>query len=181
MAAWCHQQRFVRHTRDPADREAALRHARAALATGTDDPSALALSALVVAISDRDYATALGALGRALAINPSSALGWGVSAVVNGFVGDYAAALDQAARAIRLNPLDPLRYHPEIAVTFAEFFRGRYAEAAQAAARTVQAAPSFPIGHAMLAASLLRAGRTEEARTAAGGCSRSSPRSAPTG
>ena len=78
LAAWCHQQRFVRYTRDPADREAALRHARAALATGADDPAALALSALVVAISDRDYATASSALGRALAINPSSALGWGV-------------------------------------------------------------------------------------------------------
>jgi adenylate cyclase len=167
LAAWCHQQRFVRYTRDPADREAALRHARAALATGTDDPAALALGALVVAISERDYATASGAVRRALAINPSSALGWGVAAIVSAFAGDYAAALDRAARAIRLNPLDPLRYHPELAVTVTEFFLGRYAEAAQAAARTVQAAPSFPIGYAMLAASLLRAGRTEEARTAA--------------
>jgi adenylate cyclase len=167
LAAWCHQQRFVRYTRDPTDREAALRHARAALATGADDPTALALGALVVAISERDYATASGAVGRALAINPSSALGWGVAAIVSAFAGDYAAALDRAARAIRLNPLDPLRYHPELAVAVAEFFGGRYAEAAQAAARTVQAAPSFPVGHAMLAASLLRAGRTDEARAAA--------------
>jgi TolB-like protein len=167
LAAWCHQQRFVRYTRDPADREAALRHARAALATGADDPAALALGALVVAISECDYATASGAVERALAINPSSALGWGVAAIVSAYVGNYATALDQAAHAIRLNPLDPLRYHPEFAVAVAEFFRGRYAEAAQAAARTVQAAPSFPIGHAMLAASLLRAGRADEARAAA--------------
>jgi adenylate cyclase len=167
LAAWCHQQRFVRYTRDPVDREAALRHARAALATGADDPAALALGALVVAISERDYATASGAVGRALAINPSSALGWGVAAIVSAFAGDYAAALDRAARAIRLNPLDPLRYHPEFAVAVAEFFGGRYAEAAQAAARTVQAAPSFSVGHAMLAASMLRAGRADEAREAA--------------
>src|SRR5204862_16127 len=85
-------------------RIAVQRHARAALATGADDPAALALGALVVAISERDYATASGAVGRALAINPSSALGWGVAALVSAFVGDYAAALDQAARAIRLNP-----------------------------------------------------------------------------
>jgi adenylate cyclase len=167
LAAWCHQQLFVRHTRDPADREAALRHARSALAAGTDEPSALALGALVVAISERDYATASGALERALAINPSSAISWGVAAIIKAFVGDYGAALDQAARAIRLNPLDPLRYHPEMAVTVAEFFSGRYLEAAQAAARVVQAAPSFPIGHAMLAVSVMRTGRVDEARDAA--------------
>jgi hypothetical protein len=64
----------------------------------------------VVAISERDYATASGAVERALAINPNSALGWGVAAIVSAFVGDYATALDRAAQAIRLNPLDPLRY-----------------------------------------------------------------------
>jgi TolB-like protein len=166
LAAWCYRQR-LRRTRDPSDREAALRHARAALAAGADEPMALTLGALVVALLDHDYTTALGAVERAVAINPSSATGWGVAALVNAFSGNYAATLDQAARSARLSPLDPLRYHAEIAVSFAEFFGGRFEQAAQAAARTVQVAPRFPFGHAMLAVSLLRAGRAEEAREAA--------------
>jgi adenylate cyclase len=166
LAAWCYRQR-LRRTRDPSDREAALRHARAALAAGADEPMALTLGALVVALLDHDYTTALGAVEQAVAINPSSATGWGVAALVNAFSGNYAATLDQAARSARLSPPDPLRYHAEIAVSFAEFFGGRFEQAAQAAARTVQVAPRFPFGHAMLAVSLLRAGRTEEAREAA--------------
>jgi adenylate cyclase len=77
LAAWRHHTLFTRGGLDPVRREAALRHARAALASGTDDAMALATAGFVVAMEAREIDTALGAIDRALAYNPNSALALG--------------------------------------------------------------------------------------------------------
>ena len=48
MLAWCHEICFMRGGFDEADKTAGLEYARAAIASGTDDPVSLAVSALVV-------------------------------------------------------------------------------------------------------------------------------------
>jgi hypothetical protein len=52
----------------------ALHHARLAIATGGDDPTALAAAAFVVGSEDRDYPAAFDAFDQALALSPSSFL-----------------------------------------------------------------------------------------------------------
>ena len=82
------------------------------------------------------------------------------------FAGDYGTAIEQGLRALRLSPFDPLIYHPLIALAYAHLFTDRPAEAAGHAARAIQANPGFEVPHTVLVASLVRAGRTEEAREA---------------
>ena len=50
LIAWCHEICFVRGGLDEADKVAGLRHARTAIASGTDDATALAVAAFVIAI-----------------------------------------------------------------------------------------------------------------------------------
>jgi adenylate cyclase len=164
LAAWCHHTLFTRGGLDPVRREAALRHARAALASGTDDAMALATAGFVVAMEAREIDTALGALDRALAYNPNSALAHGRAAQVNMFAGQYDKAIEHANRSIRLSPLDPLRYVPQIALAFTFFLTERFPQAAEAVQLALQSSPNFVVLHLLLAASYVRQGRLADAR-----------------
>jgi adenylate cyclase len=164
IAAWCHFQRVGRGSRDPGDREAAVRHARAVVAAGSDDATALAFAAFVIAIVERDYDIALGAAAQALALNSNSAVALARSAYVNAFAGHYDTAIEHGSRSLRLSPLDPMRYSAECALSIAYFKSGRFDQAAQAARRTVQANSRYHIGYFMLAASEVHRGRLVEAR-----------------
>ncbi len=94
---------------DEADRTEGVRHARLALALGTDDAAALAIAAITVLHLARDFEAASGAIARALSLNGScaTALYWG--AHIHGCSGDPALAEDYANRALRLSPFDPLQ------------------------------------------------------------------------
>ena len=144
------------------------RAARRALASGRDDPTALAMGGFVVSLLAHDHEAGLAALGRAVALNPNSALAFGASALVHCFAGDYDTAIEHGQRALRLSPFDPLGYRPLIALAYAHLFTGRPEEAAEYAVRAVQANPGLDVSHALLVASLVELGRLEEAREAAG-------------
>ena len=116
-AAWCHEQLFMHGGHDADDRSIALRHARAALASGRDDSSALAIGGFVVAMLDRDFATALSVLDQSLALNSNSALAYGFSALVRAMHDDHDRAIEHAERALRLSPFDPLRNVPQAALS----------------------------------------------------------------
>src|SRR5271168_4523753 len=79
ILAWCHEICFHRGGFDEADKVAGLRHSRAAIASGTDDATALAVAAFVISNLSKDHKVALGAIERALSLNPSSAMAlyWG--------------------------------------------------------------------------------------------------------
>jgi adenylate cyclase len=164
LAAYCHYVQFTRGGRDPAQQAAAVHHAREAIATGTDDASALATAAFVLALLGGNFDAALSAFDRALAINPNSAPALGRAAQVNVFVRNYDKAIDQANRSIRLSPLDPLRYQPELALALAYFLTDRFLAAADAARQAVQSSPSFNVPLLVLAASYVRLGRLADAR-----------------
>ena len=131
-AAWCHEQRYFRGGFDPADREAALRHADAALAVNADDPQAMSIGAFVRANLTRDYDGAAEVLDRALAMNGNSALAFGFSALVAAHSERHERAVAHAGKALRLSPLDdPLNYHPYCALALTNLFAGRFAEVGQ--------------------------------------------------
>jgi adenylate cyclase len=59
-AAWCYEQRFFRGGHRATDKAEAVRHARAVMASATDDTLALAIAAFVVAMLTHDYESAIG-------------------------------------------------------------------------------------------------------------------------
>jgi TolB-like protein len=165
-ASFCLEQRFVRGGFQPADREAAVRHARAALDAQSTDATALALGGFVVGMLDRDRQGALTALDEAIAQSPSSALAFSFSSVLRIFYGEFEKGVEHAERAIRLSPLDPARAMAWNSIGYAHFFSGRFAEAVEATRKSAQANPRFPVAQVVLAASRQRLGQAAEARAA---------------
>ena len=162
--AWCHEQRYLRAGLHCETRDAARKHARAAIAAGSDDAMALALGGFVVAVMEREYPTALDALDRAIALSPSSALAFGFSSIVRAWMGDGATSLAHAAIGIRLSPYDPLIYLPYVGQAYANFFAGNFEEAASAAGRATAVNPRFSVPCYLRTAALVRLGREDEAK-----------------
>jgi adenylate cyclase len=167
LLAWCHQVFFIRRGFAPESRDAAIRHARAALAYGRDDAPALALGGFVISITEHDYATAFSALEQALAISPSSSMALFFGSSASAYAGEAERAIDWAQRALRISPFDRLNYLAYDALALGHFLRGRYEEAADAGRHAVQSIPSFSVPHSMLAAALAMLGRSEEAKAVA--------------
>ncbi len=139
--AWCHEQRYLRGGLNAETREAARRHAHAAIEAGGDDAMALAMGGFVVGVMERDYETALEALDRSLALSPSSALAFGFSSIIRAWIGDDTTAIAHAGVGIRLSPYDPLIYLPYVGLAYAHFFAGNFVAAASAARRASSANP----------------------------------------
>jgi adenylate cyclase len=167
MIAWCHEQRYLRGGLQEEVKQAALHHARTAIAVGGDDAAALATAGFVIAVVEYDYETATAAFDRSFSLSISSALALGFSSIVRAWQGDDATAIDHAERAIRLSPFDPLLYVPYIGLAYAHFAAGRFEEAAVAAARASQSNPQFIMPYALRAAALANLGRYKEATAVA--------------
>jgi TolB-like protein len=167
LLAWCNEIFFVRRGYNRENRDAAIRHASAALAYGRDDATALALGGFVISIIEHDRATALEAFEQALAISPSSAfaLFFGSSALA--YAGEAERAIDWAERALRISPFDRLNYIAYQALALGHFLRGGYDEAAHAARRAIHSNPSLSVSHGLLAAMLAKLGRIDEAKAMA--------------
>ena len=166
--AWCHEICFMRGGFDEADKIAGLRHARIAIASGTDDATALATAAFVIGYLSKDHKAALSAIERALSLNPSSAaaLYWG--ALIHAYSGNSAAATAYANRALRLSPFDPVAFVAHAALGHVAVHEARYDEAASHYAKAVQANPHFSTLYFAQAVALALAGRLEEARPIVG-------------
>lgn len=167
LLAWCHEQRYLRGGLHADARHAALVHANAAIETGSDDAMALAMGGFVVAILERDYETGLEAIDRSLALSPSSALAFGFSSIIRGYMGDHSTAIEHARMGIRLSPYDPLIYLPYVGLAIAHFFEGNFVESATAASRASAANPRFSVPRCLRTAALARLGRLDEARAMA--------------
>jgi len=164
IIAWCNEQRYLRGGLDEDAKTIALRHARSAMAMGGNDSTVLAIAGLVIGFLDpRNYATALDAFDRSLALSPSSALALGFSAVTRAWRGESAIAIEQAELALRLSPFDPLSNIRHMAIAIAHFVAGDFEEAAAAANRAAQAHPRFSPPYWMRAAALASIGRIDEA------------------
>jgi adenylate cyclase len=143
LAAICHYRRFIRGSVALEEKSAAVGHARAVLASGSDDATALAQAAFVLHAIGDDSPTARSTLDRAIVLNPNSAQVIAYSAVVSADLGNYETAIEEAQRSIRLSPFDPMLFRAEMALTVAYYYSGRFADAAEAAMRAIRSNPQF--------------------------------------
>jgi TolB-like protein len=166
--AWCFHIRFGRGGLLEEDRQAAIHHAHAAVSGASDDATTLAIAAFVIWFDARDHAAAFNLFDRALAIGKSNVLALCTSAVALAWSGKGDLAIERAQRALKLSPFDSLNYLAYQGLAGANFHLGRYDQAYEAAKRAVESNPGFSVPNAYLAAALVRLGRVEDARTAAG-------------
>lgn len=160
----CHEICFARDGYSEADKNAGLLHARAVIVSGADDAAALATAAFAISLLSKDHATAVNAIERAVSLNASCATAQYFGGLVHAFTGNPGAAISHANRALRLSPFDPFIYQAYLALGLAAVQETRYDEAASHFAKAVQANPRFSIPLFYHSASLVLAGRADEAR-----------------
>ena len=163
LIAWCHEICYMRGGRDEADKVAGLRHARVAIASGTDDATALAVAAFVMGYLSKDYKTATSIIERALSLNPSSAAAHYWGALINASSGNFAAVTAHANRALRLSPFDPVAFIAHMALGHVAVYEAHYDEAVSHYAKAVQANPRHSWLYFCHAVALALAGRVEDA------------------
>jgi adenylate cyclase len=166
FAAMCYHCLFLRAGLREENRAASIHHARAAILYGQDDALALTFAGFSIGMDGHDHATAFTALDAALAVSPSSAITYIVGGVIRGWAGEAERAIEWGERALRLSPFDSWAWSACHALTLGYFYRDRYEEAANAAHRAVQLNPAHSISYMLLAASLQKLRRLEEAKAA---------------
>ena len=162
--AWCYHFRFSRATLREEDRAAAIRHARAAVASGVDDATALGIAGFVISLDEHDQPTALNVFERALALSNSNTFALSCSALVLSFMGETEQAIERALRALRLSPFGSLNYLANNALAISYFLTGRHQEAQDAARRSVQLNPRFSVCHLFLTMALIGLGCIAQAK-----------------
>jgi adenylate cyclase len=138
LLAWCHEIFFARDGLNEADRGTGIRHARAAIADGGDDHTALAIAAFALGTLSKDYDAAAGPIERALSLNPSCAAPHYIGVIVYAFAGHPAAAIANANPALRLSPFDLRAPFAHGALGAAAIQEARYNEAAALTVSIVQ-------------------------------------------
>ena len=168
MAAWCYLWRSANGwTTDRAQETAeTVRLARRVAELGKDDAIALSTGGLALAYVTGDLEGGAALIDRALALNPNLTTAWYASGWVRAFLGETDLAIDHVAHAMRLSPLDPLMFLMQAATAVAYFVAGRYAEAAEWAAKANREQPSFLGAIRNLAASNALCGHLEQAQKA---------------
>jgi TolB-like protein/Tfp pilus assembly protein PilF len=167
FAAWANEIIFARGGAQEENRDGAARHAQAALAHGRDDAMALTLGGFVLGIIGHDRAAARQALDGALALSPSCALAYILGGPILVFAGDVDRGVEWGQQALRLSPFDPMAYAAYIAIAIGRLVRGEDEAAAAAAQSSFQSNPYWSLAHVALAATNIRLGRIDAAKTAA--------------
>ena len=160
--AWCREWCFTRGGLDQRDKDLALIHARAAIASEIDDAAALAVAGWVIIVLTKEHEMALSAIERALTLNASCATAHYFAALVNAFADRRAAAAHHAYVALRLSPFDPSAFEAHLALGMGAIGEAKYDEAAACFARASQINARhslFPFFHAI---ALALGGRVEE-------------------
>jgi adenylate cyclase len=167
LSAWCHEWRFTRGGFDAADKNAAFRHARAAIASDADDAATLAIAGFSMAFLNGEHEESLSAINRAMALNASCATTLYLSGLAHAIAGHGATAAALASRALRLSPLDPLAFEAHLAFGNTALQEARYDDAAACFARAALTNSNFSTAYFFRAIALSLAGRAEEARPCA--------------
>ncbi len=165
--SWCFHSRYGRGGLREEDRLAAVQHARAAIAFGSDDATALAIAALVLAYDGHETATSLKVFDRALELSNCNIFVLCWSAAILAWTGKTELAIERALLALRLGPFDPMRWRANHALAVAYFHAQRYAEAAEAARNVIDVNPVYSLPRAFLVAALVRLDRIKEAKAMA--------------
>ena len=105
-AALCCNRLLIdgRSKESQADRLKGIDYAHRALEAARDDPGVLAIAAVVLAFFGEDLGAMTALVDRALALNPSFAIGWFCSGQNRRWAGDLDTAVAHGETALRLNP-----------------------------------------------------------------------------
>jgi adenylate cyclase len=150
--SWCYHARYTRGGLKEDDRLAAVRHARAAVAHGSDDATSIGIAGFVTAMDERDTVTALKLFDRALELSNSNVFALSCSTIPLAYMGKTDLAMERAQRAIRLSPFDSLNFRSYVGLAVVYCNQRKFNEAAAAARSAIDANPSFSNAHAILAA-----------------------------
>lgn len=167
LLSWCHEWCFARAGFGPADKLAAIEHARAALVSSTDDATALAVAGFVTTMLSKDHAAGLTATERALRLNPSCATAMYLGSLTNAFAGRPAVATALAERALRLSPFDFLAYQAHFALGAAAIQNSRYADGALHLQTALQLNSNLSSIYFAAGAALAMSGQLSDARSLA--------------
>ena len=165
--AWGYEQRSTRGWPNYAqsDRDAGVTLAQKAIATNSQDPLVLALSAFVMIMAGQNHELGLLTAQRALEINPNIAqvsLFAGNSIMFGG--GDLGKALDCFKQALETSPLDPTAYLYYTSISWIKLTWGEIDEAVEAAEKSVRMNPGWISALWLLSAALAEKGNAEEAK-----------------
>ena len=144
----------------------AARLARRAVELGKDDAVLLAHAGHVLGYVAGDLAAGARAWDLALILNENAAVACGSSAFVKMIMGQHSVAVDHIARAVRLSPRDPQMPAFHHTTAFANFFLGRYDEAARLKEGVLSVYPGHLGNLRVYAASLAAAGCLEHSQKA---------------
>lgn len=168
IAGFCHAALYMNGwTDDPAaTRARAKAHLDRAMRIGADDLMALPVTAGAILNIGGDLAQARRLLDRALELNSEKAFtllwcGW-----LELLSDRPEVALERLEKALRLNPRSTYRPFELVGIGNCLFLLGRDEEAVIVQQEAVDIVPTFAPAHVVLAASLARLGRIEEARSA---------------
>ena len=163
--AWCHEWCFTRGGLDKRDKDTALLHARAAIASDIDDAAALAVAGWVIIVLTKEHDMALSAIERALRLNASCATAHYFAALVNAFADQPAVAAFHANLALRLSPFDPSAFEAHLALGMGAIGEAKFDEAASCFAKASQINARHSLFPFFQAIALALAGRSNETET----------------
>lgn len=157
-------------SKDPAaDTAEASRMALSAIERDETDALALAINGHVHSYLKKDYETAVELQDRALEYGPSCALAWTLSSVTQGYLGNGEAAVERARHGLRLSPRGAHVVFYEHILSQAHYISGAYDEAVKWALSAHRHNGLLTSNIRCLIASLVAAGRLEDARQHAHG------------
>jgi adenylate cyclase len=163
-ASFCHEILFMRAGGREENRQAAIRHAHAAVAHGRDDAMALTFGGFSIGLVEHDRAAASEAFEAAVALSPSSAFTYIMGGIVRAWAGEAERAIEWAEKGLRLSPFDPFAYGAWHGVAIARFRQGGYEDAADAARKAIQRNPGFSYPRTILTAALVKLGHIDDAK-----------------
>jgi adenylate cyclase len=137
---------------------------RQALQADADDPGILTASAEVLAAFGEDIDTSIVLIDRALAVNPSFALGWFRSGVVRVFTGRPDIAIEHFGTSLRLSPLDRMATRCRAWLGMAQFFDSRFDQALGNLLTAQEELPDWLAPRRALVSCYAQLGRVPEAR-----------------
>jgi len=163
ILAWAYAYRTLAGWTDDPQTEIGLSREAALKAVILDKNDFWGHAALSFAeLHGRNHDRSLNAINRAVALNPNSADSHALRGVVLNFVGDPEEALDDMKLAVRLNPNHPAWYFVGLGRAYYEL--GKFEQAIPYLESLVDAGGDILSWRALLIASYMAAGRTDQAR-----------------
>jgi TolB-like protein/Flp pilus assembly protein TadD len=165
LAAFCYAERHVQGWWQSREADAAegLRLAVRALELGSEDAGVLWMTAFAFRVLGGDPHRATELVNRSLQLNPNSAIALTTAGFGEVLSGNGERALQLLQRAERLSPRDPKAWYIDATKAWAHFVAGQFEQAAARARKAWAENPRFKPPLRILAASLVKLDRVDEA------------------